>query len=98
METYSETLKTRLNDEAFEYRRDSFLSFLKTPVRNFKESPTVNEYVEVNDRDLERMIYDEFRHSPDNPTFLKEANIKVMNGKLESVENLPEHQASGMCS
>lgn len=90
METYPETLKTRLNDEAFEYRRDSFLSFLKTPVRNFKESPTVSEYVEVNDRDLERMIYDEFRHSPDNPIFLKEANIKVMNGKLESVENLPD--------
>ena len=90
METYPETLKTRLNDEAFEYRRDSFLSFLKTPARNFKESPTVSEYVEVTDKDLERMLYGEFGHDPRNPGFLKEANIKVLNGKLESAENLPD--------
>lgn len=90
METYPETLKTRLNDEAFEYRRDSFLSFLKTPVRNFKESPTVSEYVEVTDKDLERMLYGEFGQDPRNPGFLREANIKVLNGKLESAENLPD--------
>jgi ABC-type transport system involved in Fe-S cluster assembly, permease component len=90
METYPETLKTRLNDEAFEFRRDSFLAFLKTPIRSFKESPTVSEYVEVTDKDLERMLYGEFSQSPRNPQFIKEANIKVLNGKLESVENLPQ--------
>jgi Fe-S cluster assembly protein SufD len=90
METYPETLKTRLNDEAFEFRRDSFLAFLKTPVRSFKESPTVSEYVEITDKDLERMLYGEFSQPPRNPQFIKEANIKVLNGKLHSVENLPE--------
>ena len=46
MESYPETLKTRLHDEAYEYRRDAFLAFLKSPVRDYKESPTVKDYVE----------------------------------------------------
>jgi len=56
MESYAEKLRGRLNDEAFQYRRDAFVAFLKSPVRNYKESPTVKEYVEINDADLETMV------------------------------------------
>jgi Fe-S cluster assembly scaffold protein SufB len=55
MEQYSDRLKTRLNDDAYEFRRESFISFLKSPVRDYKESPTVKDYVEISESELERM-------------------------------------------
>ncbi|MCL4438368.1 MAG: SufD family Fe-S cluster assembly protein [Candidatus Thermoplasmatota archaeon] len=55
MEQYSDRLKTRLNDDAYEYRRESFISFLKSPIRDYKESPTVKDYVEITESELERM-------------------------------------------
>lgn len=55
MEQFSDLLKTRLRDPAYDYRQDSFLLFLKTPVRNFKESPTVKDYVKYTEKDLEVM-------------------------------------------
>ena len=55
MESYSEKLKNRLNDDAYDFRRESFISFLKSPVRDFKESPTVKDYVEIKDADLEKL-------------------------------------------
>ncbi len=55
MEQFSDLLKTRLKDPAYDYRQDSFLLFLKTPVRNFKESPTVKDYVKYTEKDLEVM-------------------------------------------
>ncbi|MGP6240138.1 SufB/SufD family protein [Cuniculiplasma sp. SKW4] len=55
MEQFSEILKTRLKDPAYNYRQDSFLLFLRTPARNYKESPTVKDYVKYTDKDLEEM-------------------------------------------
>ena len=55
MESYADKLKNRLNDAAYDYRRESFIRFLKSPVRNYKESPTVKDYVDISDKELERM-------------------------------------------
>ena len=55
MESYAVKLKNRLNDAAYDYRRESFIRFLKSPVRNYKESPTVKDYVDISDEELERM-------------------------------------------
>ncbi|MCL4346066.1 MAG: SufD family Fe-S cluster assembly protein [Candidatus Thermoplasmatota archaeon] len=55
MEQFSDLLKTRLKDPAYDYRQDSFLLFLKTPVRNYKESPTSKDYVKYTEKDLEEM-------------------------------------------
>ncbi|GGM66731.1 hypothetical protein GCM10007108_01160 [Thermogymnomonas acidicola] len=57
MDNYLDTLKTRLNDSAYEYRRDAFLAFLRAPVRDYKESPTVKDYVEIGKREVEALVY-----------------------------------------
>ena len=55
MEAYSEILKSKISDPSFDYRKESMLRFLKSPVRDYKESPTVKDYVEVTDLELIRM-------------------------------------------
>ena len=55
MEAYSEILKSKISDPSFDYRKESMLRFLKSPVRDYKESPTVKDYVEVTDLELVRM-------------------------------------------
>lgn len=84
MEDYPEILKTRLNDLAYEYRREAFLAFLKSPIRTFKESPTVNEYVEITDDDLERMIYGEITVPESNEPVKFEPNMDIVvdNGRI----------------
>ena len=88
MESYPETLKTRLNDAAYEYRRDAFLAFLKSPVRDYKESPTVKDYVEITDKELQEMLYGEIRKPEGSPAFSDKANIKVFNEELTVSEDL----------
>ncbi len=88
MESYPETLKTRLNDAAYEYRRDAFLQFLKSPVRDYKESPTVKDYVELNDRELQEMLYGEIKKPEGTPNFSDSANIKVYNEEISVSEDL----------
>ena len=88
MENYPETLKTILNDEAYEYRRDSFLAFLKSPVRDYKESPTVKDYVEISDKDLEKMIYGEIPDTAGNIIFDQDADIKIINDEVTASEQL----------
>ncbi|MEM0158425.1 MAG: SufD family Fe-S cluster assembly protein [Thermoplasmataceae archaeon] len=79
MESYAEKLRGRLNDEAFEYRRDAFLAFLKAPVRNYKESPTVKEYVEISDADLEAMVNGQVTETDINDTA---TDVLVLNHEL----------------
>ena len=55
MEAYSEILKSKISDPSFDYRKESMLRFLKSPVRDYKESHTVKDYVEVTDLELIRM-------------------------------------------
>ncbi len=82
MENYPELLRSRLNDPAYEYRRDSFLEFLKAPVRTYKESPTVKDYVEVADSELERMIYAEPVNGSFEPKLDDAAQIVMVNDIL----------------
>lgn len=56
MEQYQDMLKNRLHDSAFEYRAESFRNYLQVPRRDFKESPTTKEYVDITEKDLENMI------------------------------------------
>ncbi len=88
MESYPETLKTRLNDEAYEYRRDAFLAFLKSPVRDYKESPTVKDYVEITDDELQEMLYGEMKESKESPVFSETANIRVFNEQITVSDEL----------
>ena len=55
MEAYSDILKSKISDPSFDYRKESMLRFLKSPVRDYKESPTVKDYVEVTDIELVKM-------------------------------------------
>lgn len=91
MENYPEILRTRLNDPAYEYRRDAFLAFLKSPVRNYKESPTVKDYVEINDADLEVMIYGKPEEGNANPVFSTDANISIFNDRITNV-SIPDRK------
>lgn len=93
MESYPETLKTRLNDAAYEYRRDAFLSFLKSPVRDYKESPTVKDYVEITDKELQEMLYGEIRETSETPVFQENCDIRIFN---EQVENSPGLAGKGI--
>ncbi len=88
MENYPETLKTILNDEAYGYRRDAFLAFLKSPVRDYKESPTVKDYVEISDKDLEKMIYGEISDTSADIIFDQDADIKIINDEVTASDQL----------
>lgn len=88
MESYPDTLKTRLNDSAYEYRRDAFLAFLKSPVRDYKESPTVKDYVEFADSELQEMIYGEVGKSDASPEFNESSNIQILNEDISVSEDL----------
>ncbi len=56
MEQYQDMLKNRFSDSTFEYRAKAFRSFLQVPRRDYKESPTTREYVDVKESELESMI------------------------------------------
>lgn len=88
MENYPEVLRNRLKDPAYEYRRDAFLAFLKSPVRTYKESPTVKDYVEVPDSDLEIMIYGKPEESTLIPHFQSDAQIRITNDSPMLKESL----------
>lgn len=91
MESYPDTLKTRLNDAAYEYRRDAFLAFLKSPVRDYKESPTVKDYVEIRDDELQEMIYGEISENMASPSFSESSNVRVFNEEITVSDDLRKH-------
>jgi Fe-S cluster assembly protein SufD len=55
MENYAELIKTRYTGPTYDPRKESLISFARTPLRNYKESPTVKDYVEITEDDLVRM-------------------------------------------
>ena len=87
MEQFSDLLKTRLKDPAYDFRQDSFLNYLKTPKRSFKESPTVKDYVDITDSDLERMatgIYGRL----DLKDIKTDADVLLSNGIITGKKNV----------
>lgn len=56
MEQYQDMLRNRFSDSTFEYRAGAFRSYLQIPKRDYKESPTTKEYVEIREGELESMI------------------------------------------
>lgn len=91
MEEYPETLKTRFNDNQYNYRVQAFKEFLKLPVRIHKESPTVKDYVEITDEELERMLFGEITlpekketiKFPPNTDILMDNDVLHVNSELE---------------
>ena len=90
METYQETLKSLLNDEAYGYRRDAFLQFLKVPLRTYKESPTVKDYVEISEDELKRMILGSFPETSKDGISLGNYDILVNNENVSFSSSLQD--------
>ncbi len=90
METYQETLKSLLNDEAYSYRRDAFLQFLKAPIRTYKESPTVKDYVEISEDELKRMILGSFPETSKDRVPLGNHDILVNNENVSFSSSLQD--------
>ena len=87
MEQFSDLLKTRLKDPAYDFRQDSFLNYLKTPRRTHKESPTVKDYVDFSEKDLENMatgIYGKLDLEPGG----RDCDILIGNGQIVSKKEL----------
>lgn len=81
MEQFSDLLKTRLKDPAYDFRQDSFLNYLKTPRRSYKESPTVKDYMDITEKDLEKMATGLYR--PLKPAIEgKESDVLIGNGRI----------------
>lgn len=91
MEEYPETLKNRFNDKQYDYRVQAFKEFLKLPIRMHKESPTVKDYVEITDEELERMLFGEITlpekketiKFPPNTDILMDNDVLHVNRDLE---------------
>ena len=88
MEQFSDLLKTRLKDPAYDFRQDSFLNYLKTPKRSYKESPTVKDYVDISEKDLERMATGLYK--PLKPALKgSECDVMIGNGRIISKKEVP---------
>ena len=86
MEQFADYLKTRLKDPAYDYRQDSFLSFLKSPLRDFKESPTVKDYVRIEGSQLESMASTTFGRAEAEVD--SDADILLQNGFISRAGNI----------
>jgi len=82
MENYPELMKSRFNGPTYDSRRDSLLSFLKSPVRNYKESPTVKDYVEITEKELERMSLGLLPEETEISGAPEQFDISMINGKI----------------
>ncbi len=81
MEQFSDLLKTRLKDPAYDFRQDSFLNYLKTPRRSYKESPTVKDYMDITEKDLEKMATGLYRPLK-TAIERKESDVLIGNGRI----------------
>ncbi len=90
----TETVKSLFDDSAYEYRVGAFRDFLSAPVRDYKESPTTKEYVDISTQDLERLIAAE--QLPEIPPSgsAADCHIKVINAKLSYVS--PDLERAGI--
>ncbi|WMT53908.1 SufD family Fe-S cluster assembly protein [Ferroplasma acidiphilum] len=59
IENYLETLNQRFRDFDIEYRKQAYIYYLKYPDPSYKESPDKKTYVNITEKDLERMAYGE---------------------------------------
>ena len=59
IENYLETLNQRFRDFDIEYRKQAYIYYLKYPDPPYKESPDKKTYVNITEKDLERMAYGE---------------------------------------
>ncbi len=59
IENYLETLNNRFKGFDIDYRKESYINYLKYPEPTYKESPDRKEYVHITKEELERMAYGE---------------------------------------
>jgi Fe-S cluster assembly protein SufD len=59
IENYLKTLNERFKDFDIEYRKQAYINYLKYPEPSYKESPDKKTYVNITNKDLERMAYGE---------------------------------------
>jgi len=92
MEEYENVIKKRFNDTSFDYRARAFREFLRAPIRTFKESPTVKDYVEISDGELESMLIESDSDVSGNPVFSDDSQIRFVDDRIISVsEELGKH-------
>ena len=86
MDLTSEDMKLRLNDSAYEYRVRSLKAYLNTPVRDYKESPTTKDYVQITQDDIDRLVNPSTPSDPLIPEIkLEESDIVLVNGHVDSM-------------
>jgi ABC-type transport system involved in Fe-S cluster assembly, permease component len=88
MENFTEKLKTRLKNAAYDYRQDCFLDFLKTPRRSFKESPVTKDYVDITEAEMERMATS-IRKSDKSVSIESEADMLCFDGTILRSKEIP---------
>ncbi|WP_337860208.1 SufD family Fe-S cluster assembly protein [Ferroplasma sp.] len=59
IEKYLETLNDRFKNFDIEYRKQAYIDYLKYPEPTYRESPDKKTYVNITDKELERMAYGE---------------------------------------
>jgi Fe-S cluster assembly protein SufD len=59
IENYLETLNKRFRDFDIEYRKQAYINYLRYPDPAYKESPDKKTYVNITEKDLERMAFGE---------------------------------------
>jgi Fe-S cluster assembly scaffold protein SufB len=85
MEELEDVIKKRLNDSSFDYRAKAFREFLRSPKRAFKESPTVKDYVEIGDGEIESMLTESDYGPSGNPVFSDSSQIRFVDDRLLTV-------------
>ncbi|MGP6219643.1 SufD family Fe-S cluster assembly protein [Caldiplasma sukawensis] len=95
MEEFHDILKSKLNDPAYDFRQESYLSFLKIPPRNYRESPTTKDYIDINENDILKMsssIYEDniMDHQEGYDIIIHNGFIKINATNGVSVRNLQD--------
>ncbi len=85
MEQYEDVIKRKFNDSSFQYRADAFREFIRAPVRTYKESPTVKDYVELREEDLDSLLLDPNKFAEFDGKFAEDADIRFLNDSINYV-------------
>ncbi len=81
----TESVKSLFDDGAYDYRVNAFKEFLSAPVRDYKESPTTREYVDITTQDLEKLISPEQPSETGNSGKTGDCDIRVINAGISYV-------------
>ncbi|MCL4452132.1 MAG: SufD family Fe-S cluster assembly protein [Candidatus Thermoplasmatota archaeon] len=87
MEEYEDVIKKRFNDSSFDYRAKAFREYLKSPLRTFKESPTVKDYVEISSEELESMLIESDISEKEDPQFSPDSQVRILDDRIVSVSD-----------